>query len=267
MERHTGTYRSRMAWRLIVDDPLPAAENMAIDEALLDRARATGDSALRVYGWSTPALSLGRNQPARGRYILERADALGVTFVRRPTGGRAVLHCREITYSVTAPVGGLGSLAESYARINRLLVGAFERLGVPAKIAPPAAATPPPGVAPCFETPVAGEIVAQGRKLVGSAQLRDGGAILQHGSILVDDDQALASELLVDPLPAVAPPATLRALLGRAPPAYEVAGALLEAVRALEDPQAVWSTLDADTRCVAATRRGRYLDPEWTWRL
>ena len=180
------------AWRLLLTPPAPGAANMALDEALMARSRDRGELWLRVYGWSEPTLSLGRHQTARGRYDLHRAAALGVRFVRRPTGGRAVLHHREITYCVTAPDGALGSLRESYRRINRLLVDALRRLGVEAGEARASGPAPRPGVAPCFEEPVAGEIVAGGRKLVGSAQWRDRGALLQHGSILVADDQALA---------------------------------------------------------------------------
>jgi lipoate-protein ligase A len=254
-------------WRLVLDGPRPAAENMALDEALLERAQTAGDAVLRIYGWSSPSLSLGRNQPARGRYALDRAAALGVSFVRRPTGGRAVLHFREVTYSVTAPRGALGSLGESYARINRLLVGGLRRLGVPAEVAAPEVASPPPGIAPCFETPVAGEIVAAGRKLVGSAQLRDRGAILQHGSILVEDDQMLASDLLCVPVAPPPAPATLSALLGRVPDYREVAIVLLDAVRELEDPAAQIVGHDDMVMRAAARLRPRYEDAGWTWRL
>lgn len=254
-------------WRLVLDEPRPAADNMAVDEALLEHARDTGDAVLRVYGWSNPSLSLGRNQPARGRYSLDRAAERGVSFVRRPTGGRAVLHFREITYSVTAPDGALGSLAESYARINRLLVDGLRRLGVAAEAAAPAGVSPPPGVAPCFETPVAGEIVADGRKLVGSAQLRDRDAILQHGSILVDDDQTLASELLIERIAAPPSPATLHELLGWTPGRQDVICALLEAVHSHEDRSASICGHDDNVIRAAARLRIRYEDPEWTWRL
>ncbi len=267
MEATTHTYPCRMAWRLVVQEPLRGALNMSIDEALLDHARRTGVTTLRVYGWAQPTLSLGRNQPARGRYALERARELGVAFVRRPTGGRAVLHHREITYSVAAPAPALGELAESYARINRLLVDALHRLGVAAEIAQPREAAPHPGIAPCFEAPVSGEIVAGGRKLVGSAQLRDRDAILQHGSILVDDDQAMASELLLEPVSAPPAPATLRALLGEAPDARDLACALLHSLCALEDYAASLCALDEDVDRRARELAPRYESPEWTWRL
>lgn len=131
------------------------------------RARERGCCILRTYEWSRPTLSLGRNQRAAGTYDLARARAAGVDFVRRPTGGRAVLHHREVTYSVASPASALGELRESYAAINVILIAAFRALGVAATVAEPEGRAPPPGSAPCFEEPVAGEIVAAGRKLVG----------------------------------------------------------------------------------------------------
>src|SRR5512139_2874749 len=92
-----------MRWGFLHTPPLDGVANMAIDEALLARARDTGEGVVRVYGWSAPTLSLGRNQVARGAWDRERAGTLGLPIVRRLTGGRALLHHREITYSVTAP--------------------------------------------------------------------------------------------------------------------------------------------------------------------
>ena len=241
--------------------PTDGASNMALDEALMARAARTGEAVLRVYGWSRPTLSLGRNQTARGRYDLARARDGGVDFVRRPTGGRAVLHHREVTYSVTAPAALLGSLRESYASINRLLIQGLRLLGVDAFEADPAGTAPRPGVAPCFMVPVKGEIVAGGQKLVGSAQFRENGTLLQHGSVLVDDDQALASALLLVPAPAPPPPATLHALLGRAPSLDEVASALSAALTGAESMELDSALMDA-----ARSASELYRDPEWTWR-
>src|SRR5687768_14706976 len=100
-----GLTLSPMRWRVLLTPPLPGADNMALDEALLERARDSGEAVARVYTWSRPTLSLGRNQTAAGRYDLALAAALGIDVVRRPTGGRAVLHHRELTYAVAAPTG------------------------------------------------------------------------------------------------------------------------------------------------------------------
>jgi lipoate-protein ligase A len=239
---------------------------MAVDDALLDRARLSGECVLRLYEWSKPTLSLGRNQSARGHYDLARARELGIDFVRRPTGGRAVLHHRELTYSVTAPSAILGSLRESYARVNRLLVAALRRLGVGASVAPHLARAPAPGVRPCFDEPAAGELVLGDRKLVGSAQWRDGDAFLQHGSILIDDDQGLASALLQ--VPSHRPPAaaTLRDALGHAPAAPDLADAFTDALVTLEDAEASPLVVDAALESRIAGARVRFLDDQWTWR-
>src|SRR5438105_3962404 len=110
-----------LMWRLLQTVPATGAFNMALDEALMAYARETGTWVLRVYSWSSPTLSLGRNQRARGGYDPTRLAQQHIDVVRRPTGGRAILHDREITYSVAAPVADAGDLRESYARINRLL--------------------------------------------------------------------------------------------------------------------------------------------------
>lgn len=257
---------SALPWRLLLTEPLSGAENMALDDALMERARRTGEAVLRIYGWRRPTLSLGRNQWAAGRYDTDRAAALGIDIVRRPTGGRAVLHHHEVTYSVTAPASGLGTLRESYGCLNRLVLDALRRLGVNAEEARRSAPALAPGIVPCFETPTAGEITVDGRKLVGSAQFRERDALLQHGSILVDDDQCLASSLLIVPVAPAPSAATLRALLGRAPGLREVMSAFTAALCAVGGrdvaPLETDILLDEDAR----RARARYEDPRWTWR-
>ena len=249
---------------------------MALDEALLDHARATGTTVVRVYGWVEPTLSFGRNQRAVGLYDPAALAAQGVAVVRRPTGGRAVLHWREVTYAVAAPLGALAPsgtpLKAAYARINGVLLAALRALGVDAREAVPAGRSPLPDGAPCFEVPTGGELVldtADGaRKLVGSAQWQDEGALLQHGSILVDDDQSRVGALALRPLPAVPPPATLHRALGRVPALAEIASAIVDAVRAHLDPRA--SPLDhgatAAVHAAADARSAHYRDDAWTWR-
>lgn len=239
-------------------------DNMALDAALMTRARRTGEAVLRVYAWSHPTLSLGRNQRTAGAYDLSVLAASGIGVVRRPTGGRALLHHREVTYSVTAPVRA--DRGASYAAINAILMKALRAIGVPAEEAAPASAALPPSAVPCFAEPSAGELVVGGCKLVGSAQWRDDGAMLQHGSILLDDDQGMIAPLMRTPPDALPKPATLRSLLGRAPLPEELAAALLDAVRALEDRDAARATLERWVLDQAERERARYRDPAWTWR-
>lgn len=242
---------------------------MARDNALLERAARTGECVFSIYSWSRPTLSFGRNQPALGMYDRERIRNLDLDVVRRPTGGRAILHHREVTYSVTAPLDPAVSLRDAYRQINRILQLGLAKLGVMVESAVPAGRAPGPSIRPCFESPTAGELVADGAKLVGSAQWRDESSLLQHGSILVDDDQSSLPGLIAEDSRAaigpLTPPATLSTLMGRPPSSREVATAMFEAVRNLEDPSA--RELD-ETELLDETRTHlpHYLDEAWTWR-
>jgi lipoate-protein ligase A len=246
--------------------PRSGAENMARDTGLMDRARDTGETVLSVYSWATPTLSLGRNQTASGRYDLDAAKARRIEIVRRPTGGRALLHWHEVTYSVTAPVAN-DSLSDSYRRINAVLLEALSRMGVNASIVSGDGPSLPPGELPCFAAPAAGELVVNGAKLVGSAQFRENGALLQHGSILLRDDQQMIASLMhpsfADTRPARA--ATLADALGREPSVAEVASHLFDAVRALEDSSAR-SLEETETRQYTARHLSEYQNELWTWR-
>jgi lipoate-protein ligase A len=260
--------RSFSRWRLLIAAPRSGAENMARDTALQARAARTGETVFSIYSWSSPTLSFGRNQPASGLYDLGKIRAAGIDVVRRPTGGRAILHHREVTYSVTAPVKDAAPLRETYSRINRILQTGLGQLGVSVEPASPSERASAPSVRPCFETPGEGELVAHGSKLVGSAQWRDDRSLLQHGSILVNDDQstlpvfAAGAQAVRESIPA---PATLHALLGRSPDASEVASAMFDAVRSLEDADA--TVLDEeDVRDETLEHVPHFLDEDWTWR-
>lgn len=239
---------------------------MALDHALMRRARRTGEAVLRLYGWSVPVLSLGRNQRARGAYNSTALASRGIGVVRRPTGGRALLHHRELTYSVTAPVNESQGLGAMYRRVNHLLVNALTTMGVPAALAAPPARAPMPSGLPCFAEPGTGEIIVGGRKLAGSAQWQELGAMLQHGSILIDDDQWTIPELMHDPPTASPTPATLRQILGRAPLVEELAAAMFTAVRHLEDEDARAFTDDLSTDPERLALVEHYRHAEWTWR-
>lgn len=245
---------------------MSGVENMALDAALLERARETGEAVARIYTWREPTLSLGRNQTALGCYDEGAARRAGVAIVRRPTGGRALLHDHEITYSVTGPTRAL-SLRTAYGRINAILVDALRRLGVDAHLAeaPPGGARFP-DAAPCFVAPSEGEIVLGDRKLVGSAQWREGDALLQHGSMLIDDDQPRIAPLMTVTAPPVPAPATLRDALARVPSTTEIAAALSAAIGALEGVDCVPLALDEELEGRMRSSVPRFAHPEWTWR-
>jgi lipoyl(octanoyl) transferase len=184
---------------LIIDAPAPGEENMRRDRALLDAcARGEIPGAVRLYGFRPACLSLGRMQPMTD-VDLEACARDGVDVVRRPSGGRAVLHDQEVTYSVvcrsTDPVFG-GRVLESCARIHDAVAIGLGVLGV--RTTPRAMpadlrrdARDGAAVADCFARPAAHELLDdRGRKLVGSAQARRSGALLQHGSVLLEAPRA-----------------------------------------------------------------------------
>jgi lipoate-protein ligase A len=181
-------------WRLIYDCPTCGPRNMAQDEAILigDFAQPT----LRVYAWKPFCLSLGYGQRAADVDV-ERLLAHKWDIVRRPTGGRAILHGDEFTYSLVLPAGhplAAGSVVDSYRRISRTLVTALEYLG--AQTEADQRAERVRGGAVCFETPSHYEVTVHGRKLIGSAQLRREAGILQHGSLPLIGDIARICDVL-----------------------------------------------------------------------
>jgi lipoate-protein ligase A len=252
-----------LRWRFLDSGALGGAEQMSLDAGLMDRARLTGEAVLRVYAWSQPTLSFGRHESVRDRFLPEVLERQGIGAVRRPTGGRVLMHDREVTYSVTAPAPEHERLHESYRRINALLVAAIAQMGVRVAEAP-AAAPRRPGGAACFAEPSEGELVVDGRKLVGSAQLRERGALLQHGSILIDDDQPWIARLAARPVVPAMPAATLRDALGRAPAYGEVRDALRAALDELEVAPAALDAYEAAT--FAEPYRDQFASAEWTWR-
>lgn len=256
-----------MQWHFLTSPPGSGDYNMAFDEALMRWSARQDGAAFRVYGWSAPTLSLGRNQRARGVYNMEAARALGVGFVRRPTGGRALLHHREITYSAALPVPDTATARVIYDFINAILIDALRSLGAEASLATHAVALPP-GPRPCFDVPSAHEIVIGTRKLVGSAQWRRDGALLQHGSILVRDDQPLIGRLMLAADGSVPRAATLVDALGgsREPSLEEVADALAQALASATGKQpSAFATDDVLLRDVDRLSEG-YRDDAWTWR-
>lgn len=279
-----------LPWRLLRSGPGDGLANMATDLALLDHARRTGEATLRLYAWERPTLSLGRHERGRGVFDVRALREAGIDLVRRPTGGRALLHDHEVTYAVAAPAAA-GSLGETYRAVNALLRTALHALGV----AVDEAARPPrdgltdqsplrPDGAPCFAEPSAGELVVDGAKLVGSAQWRDGGAWLQHGSILLEDDQpriaTLRRSTTAGPAdrsrpaspsdasphhPPVAPAATLRGALGRDVAAADVEAAIVAAFRT-----GLGAMVDLPATALSGGDLRRHLealaDPTWVWR-
>ncbi len=265
-------------WRLIVDGEADGPSNMAIDEAILSAViDGTSPPTLRFYGWSPPCVTLGRSQ-ALADADLARCRAAGVDVVRRPSGGQAILHTDELTYSValcqTDPHAEAGVLA-SYRRLSEGLLAGLHRLGVGAiqaidKKQPLDEPTPV-----CFEVPSDYEITAGGRKLVGSAQWRSRGGVLQHGTLPLHGDLLRIVDYLVfdDEQRAVrrrslrARAVTLEEAFGRVLPFTQVAEALADGfARALNLTLVPGRLSDLERALAAQLRRERYTNPDWTGR-
>lgn len=187
-------------WRYFPYAVYSGAENMAIDEALLLSMAYTVDPqpVLRFYGWNPATLSLGYAQSYHKEVDEASCRVEGIDIVRRPTGGRAVLHEYELTYSVIAPECNpnvAGTVIQSYLRISQALLKGFRTLGVDAEMVASGGKLQERS-AICFDAPSWYELVVDGRKLVGSAQVRKEGVLLQHGSILLHFDAERLFRLL-----------------------------------------------------------------------
>jgi lipoate-protein ligase A len=257
-------------WRLLVTQPADGATNMAIDEALW-RARQAGQAppTLRLFAWAPPTVSVGYGQPLDRHVDVEACRRLGVGLVRRPTGGSAIYHDgpeRELTYSVTATAEDLGigpDLLETYRWIGAALLRGLQALGAPAALVPE---RPPDGPAPafCFARTGVFEIEVAGRKLVGSAQRRQGDSFLQHGAVLLGVDAPRLRALFPTTRDPLATLTTLEASLGRRPSFDEVADALAGAFEREHGLDLRPGGLTEEERArVTALVADRYASPAW----
>lgn len=262
--------RPLMHWRLLLDPPADGATNMACDAALLDLcARGAAPPTLRLYRWGPACLSLGRFQ--RSTAVRRMAcQSASVAVVRRPSGGRALLHDAELTYALVAPIGtppldNAPSILESYRLISAALLTGLRSLGAPVELAP--VARQRGGSAACFDTPASYELTVDGRKLVGSAQARSEGALLQHGAIPLAGHAKRLPDLLTDTPPDLAEKMiALDEATGRTITPDEAAAAVAYGFTATWDIAllpAAWQP--AELARAAELRAMRYTAEEWTW--
>jgi lipoyl(octanoyl) transferase len=185
-------------WKFVDSGYGSPSFNMALDEALLEwNSKGAFSPVIRFYGWNPPTLSIGYFQKVEKEINIEAVKNQGIGFVRRPTGGRGVLHEHELTYSVIVPESHSmmpNTVAEAYRVISEGILKGFHQLGLEAYFAVPETTEErellkSPHSAVCFDTPSWYELVVEGRKVAGSAQTRQKGVILQHGSILLDMDE------------------------------------------------------------------------------
>ena len=260
------------AFRLLVTEPLDGAANMALDEALLlARLRHGSRPTLRFFAWAPPAISLGYGQRLDRRIDTDAAAGMGIGLVRRPTGGSAILHegpGLEITYSVTAAAGdfdGADDLLDTYRWIGEGLLSGLRSLGAPVAMVPVQPSDPAAMPAFCFARTGSFELEVDGRKLVGSAQRRQGAAFLQHGAVML----GAAPERLRRVFPGSGDPlaemTTLEVALGRRPSFDEAADALAEGFRAAHGLTLEPGGLSEDeTGLAAMLEREKYATEAWT---
>jgi lipoate-protein ligase A len=181
-------------WKLIIaKTPLKGSFNMAVDEYLLHSLEKDYLTYLRFYQWEKPTISFGYSQKIKKVVNLNYCRENGIDIVRRITGGKLVLHDKEITYSVCSSDDKTfpPRLSDSYRLISQALIHGLKKMGIDSYLASDAPASYVKGNMPCFSYPARNEIEVDGKKIVGSAQKRLGSRFIQHGSIPIEDNKEL----------------------------------------------------------------------------
>ena len=270
MSRGPERGRSGAAWRVIIDGENDGAWNMAVDEAILgayQRADPKPAPTLRLYGWHPATLSVGRSQDAEGSHDARVVSLEGIGLVRRPTGGGTVLHEFERTYAVIGALGippFSGGVIATYRTIAEALTCGLMRLGVALSPVEPTRGPSRDSAAACFERLGAWELVANGRKLVGSAQARRRGAFLQHGSIPMRLDPSRLATVLGSPVDA-SRFTDLESVRGAAIDSASVDAACLEGFEETFDARLVQGSLtESEALRAAELRCWKYDSIAWT---
>jgi lipoate-protein ligase A len=268
----------RATWRLLNTGAADGATNMAVDEAILDAVAARqSPPTLRFFAWQPPCLSVGYSQVVRDEVDLDACRARGIDLVRRPTGGRAILHTDELTYSIVVPQHDprvSGGIVESYRRLCQGLLAGLRILGLDVVQAGRKLAGTETLSAACFDAPSDYEITVGGKKLVGSAQARRRGVVLQHGALpLVGDVTRIVDMLNLAEDEREAFRAALRAraitletALGQAVSFDKVAHALAQGFAQALNLKLVPGKLSPGERVRAEMlRAGKYAAEGWTF--
>ena len=274
-------FAKSLTWRILRSGFAGGAENMAVDEAIL-YAHAAGKvpPTLRFYGWRPAVVSVGYFQSMEKEIDLEACRRLGVDMVRRPTGGRAVLHDIEVTYSAVVSLSILpGTVLETYRVLSQGLLEGMRILGVAAEMStadPKEIMKEYETTAACFDVPSWYELVAQGKKIIGSAQTRHEDTLLQHGAIILHFDPEKMTRVLRFPSEEVRA-RVARALGTRAAGLSDLAGRELsfgEVQEAMIQGFCRGMGIEVDEGSLTGDEVGearrltkaKYASPEWTFR-
>ncbi|PUB11216.1 biotin/lipoate A/B protein ligase family protein [Paenisporosarcina sp. OV554] len=276
---------SKPTWYFINSGACRPSFNMALDEALLDwHSEGLLPPIVRFYGWTPATLSIGYFQQVKKEINMEEVKKHNLGFVRRPTGGRGVLHEHELTYSIIVsedypnmPV----TVTEAYRVLSEGLLIGFQNLGLDAYFSIPdtdekKSDLKKPRSAVCFDAPSWYELVVEGKKVAGSAQTRQKGVILQHGAILLDLDEDKLVSLFNYPSEAV------KARVRRGLPEKAVAINRLREIPATMDECVAafkngfeegldvnlepYSLTNEQIEYVEALEKRRYAHDDWTYR-
>jgi lipoyl(octanoyl) transferase len=188
-------------WRLLSFQRLSGAENMAVDEAIFrETATRGGEPTLRLYGWIRPTVTVGYSQDLEEDVNRAFCEERGIDIVRRPTGGKAVYHSTDLTYSLASSQHRFPFSADilgTYRVIGRCLIKGLGKAGISAELVEEGRA---PGrcfeEAGCFAVPFRNELLVKGAKICGSAQVRGRDCFLQHGSVLIDFDPVISLQIM-----------------------------------------------------------------------
>jgi lipoyl(octanoyl) transferase len=263
--------KTRSVFRLLVTEPMDGAANMALDEALFtNRLEKGGPPTIRFFAWEPPAISLGYGQPVDGSIDLDEAARMGIGLVRRPTGGSAILHegpDLELTYSVVGAAddfSGADDLLATYRWIGTALAAGLTGLGAAVEMVSVQPSDPRAMPAFCFARTGSYELEVGGRKLVGSAQRRQGAGFLQHGSVMLGAAPERLRRVFTAQSDPLAGMTSLEAVLGRRPSFVETADALARGFRDAHGIEVRQGRLEAEEKSLAESlAREKYRTERW----
>jgi lipoate-protein ligase A len=233
---------------------------MALDAAMADWARERGTTGLRLYTWAPACVSIGRHESTDRRLDRAALDDLGVQSVRRPTGGRAVWHEHDLTFSFATPVHSTATARAWHDRLHQCIAAALQAIGIGAVLAP-AGEVPGLEAGACFAHAVGGEVLVDDLKVVGSAQLVERGTLLHQGTILLAgaEDQRWRMQRAAGRTCAPYPRNDVRRLASRSDLEPVLVGTLADALGAPGELSA------SDLAGFTPPWLPYFTDPAWTW--
>ena len=257
-------------WDLIVDDtPLDGSWNMAVDDYLFQSLTDELQTSLRFYSWKNPTVSLGYSQKVLEVADVEFCQKNGIDIVRRMTGGKLVLHHKEVTYSLTSSDTEIftSNLNDSYRLISEALMKGLKMMGLAPALASPAPQEYVRGNLPCFSYPSRNEVEVLGKKIIGSAQKRVGTKFIQHGSIPIEEDDDLLTsisflELADEEIRMI----SLTEALDRPIDFNQAVGIFTQGIEEYFDIQLKRRILsDSDNESIRQIHKEKYGNPTWTF--